>query len=554
MAPSSLLVCALVAAVCCSVQALDPIVVRGNYMYNSVTGDRFIMRGITYEYDVSNDNFEKNSKEAIDRAVKDFAGTLNTLRIYQVNPEKNYSMFMAHMEVQQIYVMVAATPGTQDYFGSYRWSPIAKASPPGGNPSCYPSYLLHYGKSVAKAFAPYNHTLGLVMANEVMQASLIAAPCVKQYVADLKNWMRSKHDRMRLLPLAYAAADGAYVGEKGQTDKPKTLVDANEFATAKIQGLLCGDTMVNGQMQSSIDIYLVNEYRWCPGSKYSDTYAHLLAMASGVPIVMGLGEYGCDKNPPRDFAMIPYLFGDSTTSQGFSDVYSGGFTYSFGEANLGTGTFFPLFVGGDIAITGKPGKTATPAYENLVKQFKANPPLKEYAHATWDAANLTDRCTWVPPPATKTSTSNKRATAQGWIVQECTAVKVVPSDVWTTDSREGAACSNDGAPCDVAVAKTVALSQQSLCGGLLASGSNCAKDSDCGASGTCTDGQCKCQGCFTGAGCQIAINDEEVCSSSTAKPPLSKDGSSTPKPNSATGIGSTSAVLALAMVVVGAIC
>ncbi|RHY28111.1 hypothetical protein DYB32_006251 [Aphanomyces invadans] len=550
MSPCSALVCALVAAVSCTVQALDPIVVRGNYMYNSVTGDRFVMRGVPPP--PRNDNYEKNSKEAIDRAVQDFNGTLNTLRIYQINPEKNYSIFMDHMEKESIYVMLAASPGTQDYFGSYQWSPIAKASPPNGNTTCYPSYLLHYGKSIAKMFAPYNHTLGLIMANEVMQASLIAAPCVKQYVADLKNWMRSKHDRMRLLPLAYAAADGAYVGDKGQTEKPKTLVDANEYATVKIQGLLCGDTMVNGQMMSSIDIYLVNEYRWCPGSKYADTYAHLQAMASGVPIVMGLGEFGCDKNPPRDFAMIPYLFGDSKTSQGFSDVYSGGFVYSFGEANLGKDTFFPLFTGGDHSITGKPGMTATPAYQNLVKQFKAYPPFKEYAHATWNADNMTERCTWVPPLTAKTSPSNKRATTQGWVVPECTAVTVVSTDVWTMDSREGAPCSDDGAACDVAVPKsTKALSQQALCGGILAAGKNCRKDSDCGVSGTCMEGLCECKGCFTGAGCKIAINDESICSMTTKPPvtsPLTKDGPSTVKPNSATIALVSVGVLAIALV------
>ncbi|KAF0694353.1 Aste57867_14764 [Aphanomyces stellatus] len=556
MQPSSLLVSLVLVAALSCVHALPPIVVRGNYMYNSATGERFVMRGITYEYDVSNDNYEKNSKDAIARAVKDFDGTLNTLRIYQVNPEKNYSAFMQHMEEEKIYVMIAASPGTQDYFGSYRWSPIAKASPPWGNPTCYPSYLLHYGKRIAAMFSAYNHTLGLIMANEVMQASLIAAPCVKQYVADLKNWMRTKHDRMRLLPLAYAAADGAYIGEKGE-EKPAVPVDANEYAVAKIQGLLCGDTMVNGQMMSSIDIYLINEYRWCPGSKYENTYAYLQRMAAGVPIVMALGEYGCDKSPPRDFAMIPYLFGDSTKSQGFSDVFSGGFVYSFGEANLGKDTFFPLFIGGDTSITGKPGTTATPAYANLLKQFKANPPFTSYEKATWSAENATDRCTWAPTVLSKIDASNKRATAAGWIPKDCANVKIIPSNWWWMDSREGMGCWGDGSPCNVEVKKDDAtLSQKAFCGGWSPVVKECAKDDECGKNGgKCSpDNKCICTGCMTGPGCKIAINDDLICNTKTGAPtPPTRDAGPSPavgaKSSAATTVLAAATVLALALFV-----
>ncbi|CAK4514994.1 unnamed protein product [Aphanomyces euteiches] len=552
MAPRSLLVC-LLAAIGCYVHALAPIVVRGNYMYNSVTGERFIMRGITYEYDVSNDNYEKKSKAAITRAVTDFNGTLNTLRIYQINPEKNYSDFMTHMEQEGIYVMLAASPGSQGYFGSYQWSVIAKASPPWGNPTCYPSYLLHYAKAIATMFAPYNHTLGLVMANEVMQASLIAAPCVKRYVADLKEWMRSKHDRMRLLPLAYAAADGAYVGEKDQKEKPATLVDANEYATVKIQGLLCGDTMVNGQMQSSIDIYMINEYRYCPGSVFENTYGPLLSMASGLPIVIALGEFGCDKNPPRDFAMIQYLFGDSTTSKGFSDVFSGGYVYSFGEANLPSGTFYPLFTGGEQSITGNVGTNPTPAYFNLVKKFKEYPPFTDYDKATWNAGNATDRCTWQPSVPTKVQSFNKRATKYGWITNDCSNVKIVSSDWWWMDSREGAACWGDGAPCDVQVTKDASKpSQQAICGGWTLN--NCAKDDDCGKTGKCSNGKCQCTNCMTGAGCKFAINDESVCSTkTTASPTTSKDFGTTPssteKPSSAPFLSLSLASLVLCILI-----
>ncbi len=363
---------------------------------------------------------------------------------------------MAHMEELGIYVMIAATPGSTDYFGSYRWSTMGKIHGPDDSPSCYPSYLLHYGKSIAKMLAPYNHTLGLVMGNEVLQTSLTAAACVKQYVADLKTWMRSNSDRMRLLPLAYAAADGAYVGAGARLDQ-------NAYAAVKIQGLLCGDEMVNGQMTKSIDIYLINEYRWCKGMTFEQAYGDLMTMASGVPIVMGLGEYGCDKDPPRDFAMIQYLFGDSAVSKGFSDIFSGGYVYSFGQANLGLDTNFPLFTGGSQSIDGLPGTVPTEAYNNLKMQFKKYPPLTSN-NAGWDPSTPSSKCTWAPTLASKISPRNQRATQLGWIISKCTDAVLSPTDSWITSSRNGAPCNSNDDPCDVTVPlDPKVLSQKQLC-------------------------------------------------------------------------------------------
>nr|AIG55862.1 secreted protein [Achlya hypogyna] len=485
--------------------ALAPIIVRGNYMYNSETGDRFFMRGMTYEYDVSDDNYATKSKAAIARAVTDFNGTLNVLRIYNVNPEKSYKDFMTDMEAEGIYVMASASPSNDAYFGSYRYSTITKNLAADSSPTnCYPSYLLNFGKRIAQAFSQYNNTLGLVMANEVMQASLRPAACVKQYVADLKNWMRAKSTNMRVLPLAYAAADSSYSGEKGDPAASSPPA-ADEYAVVKIQGLLCGDSMVDGVMMQSIDIYLINEYRWCNSNNFGNSYQRLLNLAKGVPIVMGLGEYGCDLVSPRTFEMVPYLFDDSATSKGFTDVYSGGFAYSFGEATLPKGSKFPLFTGGDSAINGMPGTTPTESYANILKQFKANP-TAGFAKAAWQP---TDKCAWTPSIPTTVDASNKRA-ASGWILSTCDAVKVISTDTWITPSREGMICNDQGGTCDVKVPAVAAgiPTQKSICNradNVTMGGSTCVTKGDCKNNAACTNGKCVCKGCFSGPTCGIAI-------------------------------------------------
>ena len=253
---------------------------------------------------------------------------------------------MDDMAALGVYVLVAASPDNFEYFGPYRYAPIRKDLPPESTSgeTCYPALLLEYGKKIAKNFAQYDNTLGIILANEIMQADLTAAACVKQYAADLKTWMRSNGKMMRILPLSYAAADSAFSNPK----LTKTVVQAEEYHPIKIQGLLCGDTMKDGMMLKSIDIYLINEYRWCDDVTYDQTYAKFLEIVAGAPIVMGFGEYGCHNKPysiPRKWPMVPYMYQAPSATKGFTNVFSGGLAYSYGEAKLDLGSGFPMFTG-----------------------------------------------------------------------------------------------------------------------------------------------------------------------------------------------------------------
>ncbi|KAE9035228.1 hypothetical protein PR002_g7691 [Phytophthora rubi] len=440
------------------------IVVRGNKLYNAKTGERFFIKGLTYEYAVSDDYYDKYSKAAISEHLSGLK--YNTLRLYNINPTSSYKKFMNDMAALGVYVLVSASPDNDAYYGKYRYSTITKSLSCSGKVSsgdgaktvdqtetCYPALLLEYGKKIIQNFAQYDNTLGVVVANEIMQADLTAGSCVKAYVADLKNWMTVNGKKLRILPLAYAAADSSN----------SDISNADDYHVVKVQGLLCGDKMSNGLMAESIDIYLINEYRWCPDSTFAEAYQRYINMAQGIPIVVAFGEYGCktSSSTPRDWGMIPYMYQEPSKTKEFTAVWSGGLAYSYGEAKLASDSLFPMFTGGSTDFLGTPSSKSTTDYTNLKAMFA------KYSGYT-DNAAWTDstKCTWKPTLETTTQSTNTRATKYGWIVSSCSAsnLKLTSSDSWTCSSREGVVCTDDGSTCDVKLSSSVGTTQEDICG------------------------------------------------------------------------------------------
>ncbi|KAF0693402.1 Aste57867_15635 [Aphanomyces stellatus] len=505
---------------------LAPIIVRGNRMYNSQTHARFFIKGITYDYDVSDANYPK-SKSIIESNLKDMIGSFNTFRLYNADPARTYDQFMAHMDSLGVYVLVSASPANLDYFGDYKFSTITKTWGPDGaqvgtqiqkdqTKTCYPALLLEYGKRLVKDFAKYDNTLGLVVANEIMQENLMAAACVKQYTADLKNWMRVHANSIRILPLAYAAADAAVVTPTG------TRINEDDYHNMKLMGLLCGDAMVDGVMQSSIDLYLINEYRWCNDATFATSYQRLVALATGVPIVLALGEFGCNVPSPRTWHMVPFLFADSVASLGFTDVFSGGLAYTFGQASIDPASTYPLFVGGSSGIVGQPGTTVTTDYKNLLAQYVAAPIAKQVGEFTKETI-----CTWVPP-APPAGSNPLLALTHSWM-PACSdpRLKLVPTDKWTTNTRQGAVCNDQGAPCEVSIDGVNPTTEESICGKPIvvpSGGGTCTSNADCGSHGQCISGSvnnatCVCVGCWTGVSCSIFSQDKCNTLSNNPKAP-----------------------------------
>ncbi|CAK4084030.1 unnamed protein product [Aphanomyces euteiches] len=500
---------------CMGVQgALAPIVVRGNRLYNSQTGERFFIRGITYDYDVSDKNYAA-SKSIIETNLKSMKGTFNTFRLYNANPERSYDQFMTHMASLGVYVMISASPANLDYYKPYQFATITKAWGPDGTAvvtngvaqsqkdqtkTCYPSLLLEYGKKLIKDFAKYDNTLAFVIANEIMQEDLTAAACVKAYASDLKNWMRVNSKYLRLIPLAYAGADAPPMSK---------TKNAEDYTVVKIMGLLCGDKMVNGVSQSSIDIYLINEYRWCNVPGTFVVYENFVKMAKGVPIVMALGEFGCNTQMPRQWTMVPYLFSDSAASKGFTDSFSGGCAYTFGEASVSDDRF-PMFKGGSKEIEGLPGTSPTVDYTNLAAQYKAVPSATEKGNFTKDTI-----CKWSPPEPTPGTNPVFLATKTWWPACTDPNIKLETATKWLTNSRQGAVCNSNGGMCEVTIETANPTTEESICGAPIAvpsGGGTCKTNEDCGTHGQCVSGSdgkfnCVCIGCWSGNSCSIYSAD-----------------------------------------------
>lgn len=113
---------------------------------------------LTYEYAVSDDYYDKNTKDVIATTLSGL--DYNTLRLYNVNPDYSYKSFMTDMAELGVYVLVPASPDNDEYFGKYRYSTITKKLSCNGDSSgssssagstCYPALLLEYGKNVRTA-------------------------------------------------------------------------------------------------------------------------------------------------------------------------------------------------------------------------------------------------------------------------------------------------------------------------------------------------------------------------------------------------------------------
>lgn len=98
---------------------------------------------------MSDTYYEQYSKDVIRTKLQGLE--FNAIRLYDVNPEQSYKKFMNDMAAMGVYVIVAASPDNNPYYGMYRYSTIDKRLGPNNadyTKTCYPALLLQYGKKV----------------------------------------------------------------------------------------------------------------------------------------------------------------------------------------------------------------------------------------------------------------------------------------------------------------------------------------------------------------------------------------------------------------------
>jgi len=307
--------------------SLNPIVIKGNLLYDSITKERFYIKGVAYD-PIPNCLYDAGTSHAVDidiladdypenesvegqewvnwRAdLTDIARmNVNAIRIYTTNPDKSHSKFMNYAESLGLYVVV---PLTGSSFG--------RLDAQQGSPSCYTGELgrnlLYFGRSVMKEYSFYHNTLMFAAGNELYLWSQNAQsfPCLKSFVRDLHTWQTGCGASMRRVPLVYAMQD---IGSP-----------AREYIGEYL-------TSMKESEDDVLDIFGINSYIYCQGFWPWDSNSPLYQLNEvyknyAAPFVVT--EFGCQVNgvDSRTFNDAEQMMTE------MQETVSGGFVYEYSQ-------------------------------------------------------------------------------------------------------------------------------------------------------------------------------------------------------------------------------
>ncbi|KAB5594397.1 1,3-beta-glucanosyltransferase [Ceratobasidium theobromae] len=299
-----LAVCALAALN--SVFALPKITRVGRYLFQP-DGSRFYIKGISYQEQgdlaTTNDpNAFPEPENFVDPLAMPSACrrdipylqqlTVNAIRVYSVNASLNHDECMSALDAAGIYTIIDLSLPVN---GS-----LDRSAP------AWTTNLLDLYIATIDTFSKYDATYNV--GNEVvtMPNNTVAAPFIKAAARDVKAYLRSKGSSALV---GYASTDGS-------TDWRDPL--ANYLACDS-------DT-------DSLDIYGLNNYRWCGAGSYESSYASVEASFANYPVVAYFSEYGCVTQPPRLWTEATALFSSQMTP-----TWSGGLAFSYFPAVGGYG-------------------------------------------------------------------------------------------------------------------------------------------------------------------------------------------------------------------------
>ncbi|ODV90095.1 glycoside hydrolase family 72 protein, partial [Tortispora caseinolytica NRRL Y-17796] len=277
---------------------LNPIKVEGRNFVDSVTGERFVIKGVDYQPGGSSSVRKGNDPLAdLGSCIRDAYMLqqlgINTIRVYSVDPSVNHDECMSLFAAAGIYLLLDVnTPLANQHIHRYEpWTTYTK------------NYLNHVF-SVIEAFAGYPNTLGFFAGNEVINdydSGQVAPAYMKAIVRDMKQYIANHIHRP--IPVGYSAADDLLF----RHSLPKYLSCGSEF--------------------EAIDFFGVNSYQWC-GRQSMETsgYTQLLQDFNNTAVPVFFSEYGCNNVQPRVFQEVEAIYSSPMT-----DVFSGGLVYEYTE-------------------------------------------------------------------------------------------------------------------------------------------------------------------------------------------------------------------------------
>ncbi|CCH58563.1 hypothetical protein TBLA_0A07740 [Henningerozyma blattae CBS 6284] len=318
--------------------AIHPIDVVGKYFVDSITKERFYIKGVDYQPGGSSEELSKSDplsdpeKCARDIVLFQELG-INTIRIYSINPDLDHDKCMTMLAAAGIYLLLDVNSPVQgQHLNRYEpWSTYTM------------SYVQHIFKVVEK-FSYYNNTLGFFAGNEVvndMKSAQFSPKYIKVIIGDLKKYIE-KHSP-RSIPVGYSAAD-----------------DLN-YRASLASYLECAEE--KGDTYNSVDFYGVNSYQWCgTQTMESSGYDKLIRTYSSYTKPIIFSEFGCNQVLPRQFDEVKALF-----SKPMTPTFSGGLVYEFTQESNNYG-LVSLDSEGNAHILGD--------FEKLKNTYKEIPPLR----------------------------------------------------------------------------------------------------------------------------------------------------------------------------------
>ncbi|KAI8337557.1 Glucanosyltransferase-domain-containing protein [Chlamydoabsidia padenii] len=274
-----------------TITALNPIVIKGQKFFDSVTKEQFFIKGVAYQPrgngQTINDPLADPEGCARDAPLMKELGA-NVVRVYEIDPHQDHDACMKSFSDHGLYLVLdIATPT----FSINR-----------KNPS-YDLTLYNAYRTTVSTFAHYPHVLAFIAGNEVTndKTNTPASAYVKAVIRDMKTLLRTSGSRA--IPVGYASND-------------------DEFIRDAIKDyFICGDVQA--------DFFGVNLYEWCGGSSFEKSgYAARTKEFEDYGKPVFLSEYGCNLVRPRMFGEVEAVYGSRMT-----DVWSGGIVYEWTQEN-----------------------------------------------------------------------------------------------------------------------------------------------------------------------------------------------------------------------------
>ncbi|KTW26263.1 uncharacterized protein T551_03562 [Pneumocystis jirovecii RU7] len=287
------------------VKALNPIVIVGNAFFDSITGERFYVKGVDYQPGGSSSLVDPLSNiRGCERDIpimKELG--INAIRVYQVDNSDNHDRCMKLLEENGIYLFLDINTALISL-----WSVNTASS--------YTDEYLQNIFATVDAFKKYVNVIGFFAGNEIVSSpeQSNALPWIKSVVRDLKSYIQ-KHSKRKIY-VGYSATD-----------------INNRVPTAMY--LNCGND------NHRVDFYAINLYSWCSPSNFMTSgYSQRVLDFSAYTIPIFFSEYGCNRNPPRPFDEVQYIY-----SREMSGVFSGGLVYEWTE-ELGNPNYGLVYING----------------------------------------------------------------------------------------------------------------------------------------------------------------------------------------------------------------